>query len=329
MKILPKVSVCIPTFNRAQYLEQTVRSALEQDYPNLEILVSDNCSSDRTSDVIDTFVADPRLKHNLNATNIGMVANWQKLIYEMATGEWFILLSDDDYFVDKSYISKAVELILSDPGINVVYASGYINQAGDDRMVELNLPYDSVTAGKDIFLKKFTVAPQEFTLCNILFRLDSAKELKAFSDLNNLYCDSQLFAEMCLLGKVGVVKDRVSVYRYHAGNLVTKKRTYEELLSICNVYFSPYRLAANHPEITPVQLQLWDRFFMRPAIRSVILNLSGNHPDRFKHGFSVIKQMAPYDLGYLFLSPPFLIKYFATKNKFVYSALVKLKRTLQ
>lgn len=325
MKKNPKVSICIPTFNRMQYLAQTVQSALDQDYKNIEVLVSDNFSSDNTEELMKQFSSDPRVIYNRNSSNIGMVLNWRKLLYEMASGDWFILLSDDDYFIDNAYISKAVKLLELNTDMNVVYASGYINNASGDVMREMRIPYDEVESGKNIFLKKYTVVPQEFTLCNIIFNVEKSKNFKAFSNLNNLYCDSQLFSEMCLSGKVGVIKDYVSVYRYHSGNLVTKKRTFEELIAICEVYFSPYRIASASSVITSIELAKWDVKYLRPAIKSVILHISADHADRFEVGYKRIKELAPYNLNVYFADPKFFLKYIITKNKFLFSLMLKLK----
>jgi glycosyltransferase involved in cell wall biosynthesis len=108
---LPLVSILIPTYNREKYIERCITSAIQQDYPNLEIIVSDNASTDRTSEIINKFIADKRFKYIRNTNNIGLFDNWYKLLYELANGEFGIILPDDDYLVDKSHITKAINLV--------------------------------------------------------------------------------------------------------------------------------------------------------------------------------------------------------------------------
>ncbi|MFN8575928.1 MAG: glycosyltransferase family 2 protein [Candidatus Sericytochromatia bacterium] len=215
-----KVSILIPTYNRAELLDKAISSSIEQDYDNIEIIISDNCSSDNTTKIVDKYLGDSRVKYYKNTENIGMVGNWKKCLYEYSTGDYFIILSDDDYFIDNRYISKAVELINNNNNIVMVYANGYIFLKDKNLKLRLDLPFETVNDGKRIFLSKSSVLPQDFTLCNILFKRDLAIKLKAFTDDNNICCDSELFSLICLEGNVGVIKDFVSVYTRHSNNLI-------------------------------------------------------------------------------------------------------------
>ena len=59
----PKVSIMIPTYNRAHYLVDAIDSSLAQDYPNFEVIVSDNASTDGTLNVVRKYKADPRFRY--------------------------------------------------------------------------------------------------------------------------------------------------------------------------------------------------------------------------------------------------------------------------
>ncbi|NLP58824.1 glycosyltransferase family 2 protein [Lutibacter sp. B1] len=99
----------IPTYNQEQYIEKTIRSALYQDYNNLEIIVSDDCSSDNTENIIKKLVSEfPQIKYFRNFNNIGRVKNYRKLLYEYATGEYVVNLDGDDFFIYKKFISDSV-----------------------------------------------------------------------------------------------------------------------------------------------------------------------------------------------------------------------------
>jgi glycosyltransferase involved in cell wall biosynthesis len=94
----PLVSACIPAFNRAGYLRESLASIQRQDYTNLEILISDNCSTDDTEAFCAAEAAkDPRIRYVRQPRNIGMHANHNFLIEE-SRGEYFGFFHDDDVY---------------------------------------------------------------------------------------------------------------------------------------------------------------------------------------------------------------------------------------
>lgn len=215
-----KLSVIIPTYNRSSYLDMAIKSVLAQRYSNFELVISDNCSKDDTEDVVAKYLVDHRVRYFRNKNNIGMVPNWRRAVYEYAIGEWFLLLSDDDYLIDANYLTNAVKLIKKHESIVMIYAEGYLldEVSGERRL--LVLPFDERVRGVDVFISRGTVKPQDFTLCNIIFNRQRAINLNAFSNPDNISCDSELFLKLALEGDVGVVKGAVSVYRFHSGNLL-------------------------------------------------------------------------------------------------------------
>src|SRR5215475_5239963 len=100
MQSLPKVTIAIPTYNRLAYVRQAIASALAQTYPNIQVVVSDNCSSDGTADYVKSIEC-PQLLFVRQATNLGMVGNWDACL-KHAEGEFFLLLSDDDYLEERA-----------------------------------------------------------------------------------------------------------------------------------------------------------------------------------------------------------------------------------
>lgn len=118
----PLVSVVITSYNRARWIGQAIDSVLAQDYPNLEIIVSDNCSSDNTPEILKKYTADNRVKLFFNEQNIGMIPNFRLATEKRATGEFLTYVSSDDYLNNPSFISQAVLSIGKFPGIVLVAA---------------------------------------------------------------------------------------------------------------------------------------------------------------------------------------------------------------
>ncbi|MFN3265802.1 MAG: glycosyltransferase family 2 protein [Deinococcales bacterium] len=94
MPKLPLVTIGIPTFERVEMLKQALNSALQQTYENLEIIVSDNASSDATFAFMQQ-INNPRVRYIRQESNLGMVGNWNACL-AAARGDYFLLLSDDD-----------------------------------------------------------------------------------------------------------------------------------------------------------------------------------------------------------------------------------------
>ncbi|MCW2312608.1 glycosyltransferase family 2 protein [Rhodoferax antarcticus] len=219
---MAKISVVIPTYNRSSYLEGAIASVLAQTVKDFEVIVSDNCSQDDTEAVVEKYLFDDRVRYFKNEQNIGMVGNWRKAVYEHASGDWFILLSDDDYLIDTDYLANVSRMIEKNPSLVMVYANGYLLDESTGQQTLLELPFEENMHGVEIFMSRNTVKPQDFTLCNVVFNRKLAMNLNAFSNPNNFSCDSELFLKMAITGNVGVIKKPVSVYRFHSENLLKK-----------------------------------------------------------------------------------------------------------
>jgi len=91
----PLVTVAIPTYNSGErFLSDAIDSVLAQSFTNFELLISDNCSPDNTSDVVAEY-QDPRIRYVRHETNIGANANFNYCLDD-ARGDYLLLLSDDD-----------------------------------------------------------------------------------------------------------------------------------------------------------------------------------------------------------------------------------------
>jgi len=90
----PKFSVCIPNYNYASYIGETIDSVLSQTFTDLEVRVVDNASTDRSVHQIELF-DDERLHLTVNRSNVGFAGNLDRAVSK-AAGEWAILLSSDD-----------------------------------------------------------------------------------------------------------------------------------------------------------------------------------------------------------------------------------------
>lgn len=237
---MAKISVVIPTFNRAGLLAVAVRSVLAQVDCDLEIIISDNCSTDNTQEVAAQFLNDHRVRYHRHDENIGMVRNWEFAIERLATSDWFVLFSDDDYFTDCRYLADAAAAIdLHQPVF--VYAGGVVHDIAVDTKMPLVLPFNGLTKGSDIFRSRGTIKPQDIILCNMVFRRRDVSRLGLFAEPRNLSCDSEFYLKLCSEGNAFAIPRPVCMYVRHGGNLLDKNRTVRDYLEFnLNFMVHPY-----------------------------------------------------------------------------------------
>lgn len=118
----PFISIIIPCFNRANFIEKAIQSALDQDYPNIEIIISDNHSTDGTNAILNKYLDDKRVKYFVNATNIGMIPNFKIATELRAQGDFICYVCSDDYLCNNKFISNSITLINKYPDISFVAA---------------------------------------------------------------------------------------------------------------------------------------------------------------------------------------------------------------
>lgn len=107
------VSIGLPVFNGGPLLENAINSLLSQTYRNIELLISDNASTDETGSICERVQAgDPRVKYHCNDSNIGAVANWRQ-VYRRASGKYFMWAAHDDWW-EPEFIEELVALLEAD-----------------------------------------------------------------------------------------------------------------------------------------------------------------------------------------------------------------------
>jgi glycosyltransferase involved in cell wall biosynthesis len=137
---LPRVTVGIPTYNRPRGLAKTLARVTAQTYPNLEILVSDNCSPDELAvrDAVAPFLKhDPRICFHRQSTNLGSIGNFHYLL-QQAKGEYFCWAADDDE-IDATYIETLVQALRQNPGASVSMTGYTVDDVISDPPIFLDL----------------------------------------------------------------------------------------------------------------------------------------------------------------------------------------------
>jgi glycosyltransferase involved in cell wall biosynthesis len=146
---MPKVSVCIPNYNYGIFIEDAIKSVLDQTFKDFELIIIDDCSTDNSVEIIKRFT-DPRIKFIQNKRNIGRIKNINKIL-SMARADFITLLPADSYLTNDS-LEKRVEILEKDKEIGLVFSAVYTIDE-NKKIIEVyrNFSYDWIREGKEIF----------------------------------------------------------------------------------------------------------------------------------------------------------------------------------
>jgi glycosyltransferase involved in cell wall biosynthesis len=114
MKVGPKVSIGMPVYNGEKTLAKAIESILNQDYTNIEIIISDNCSTDSTFAICQKYrKEDARIQYTRFDKNRGTIANFNN-VFNLSSGDFFMWASHDD-FHEPSFISECIRSFANNP----------------------------------------------------------------------------------------------------------------------------------------------------------------------------------------------------------------------
>jgi glycosyltransferase involved in cell wall biosynthesis len=212
---VPLITVAIPTFNRIDLLKRALASVLAQSYKNIDIIVSDNASTDGTREYLRS-IDDGRVKILFNEQNLGMVPNWDCCL-ACASGDYFLLMSDDDALSDPDALEKLASGFLGDAGkdVGAVFSDvklERVNQNRVERTFSEKIFYSSEEIIVDFFLNGLAIFP-----CATLFRTKDIRDFGGYSSFGaKLAVDACAWIFVALkYGKIRRIAEPLALYRIH------------------------------------------------------------------------------------------------------------------
>jgi len=217
--LLPKVNVIIAAYNMKDYLKEAVDSVLRQDYPNLEVIVADDCSTDSTEEMMKQYEGNPKVKYIRNEVNLGSRMNSQKLLHEYADGKYILGINHDDYLTKDDYIGRAVTFLEENSNVSLVFANLNILHVSSGEVYPVTKDIPKITNGIDYFLNYETNRyPHITSVLTSVYRREDAIRMGCFLEKSECQ-DLFLYLKLMLVGDVGFIADHVGVYRLHENSL--------------------------------------------------------------------------------------------------------------
>ena len=216
----PKVSILLPTYNRAHYLTGAIESVLAQTYPNWELLISDNCSSDSTAEIANKYAGlDSRILYWRNESNIGSAPNYNKCI-DKASGDYIELFGTDDLF-EPQCLQKLVQVLDDHPNVVIATAA--------KRHIDTNghiIREDRPRNGSQLIASEDAIRSNMTNLTNwiispVMYR---SKYKGTGLDLSvGIYSDLDYWVEILNHGDLFYVDEILFNYRVHASSETTRR----------------------------------------------------------------------------------------------------------
>ncbi|MEO5369813.1 MAG: glycosyltransferase family 2 protein [Magnetococcus sp. DMHC-1] len=200
----PRVSIVIPTLNRSSLVGRAIASALSQSYQDLEIIVSNNGSTDDTREVMGRF-EDPRLRIFHRDVTIPACEHGNFLISQ-ARGDFFIGLSDDDY-LEKDFIAKCVAHFDTYPNLSFVYTGCWIYY---NDLATRALTGPLVESGVD-FMAAVFAGQRDVCWCACVVRTSHLRTIGEIPP-GNLFGDMFYWTRMAFMGNIGCIPEPLSNY---------------------------------------------------------------------------------------------------------------------
>jgi hypothetical protein len=208
-----RLTIAIPTLNRARDLRRAIDSALAQSSREIEVLVSDNGSTDDTRAVVESY-DDSRLRTFRRVTTIPAADHGNFLIHE-ARGELFLGLSDDDY-LEPTFAERVIALYDQHPEVAFVYTR-CLTHVGHRESTVLTSPNAPELEDPLSFLRGYFSGQRQLSWCACVTRTADLRRIGGLPP-GTLIGDLHLWTQIVFSGPVGCVDELLSHYTYLAGN---------------------------------------------------------------------------------------------------------------
>lgn len=207
---MPKISIILPVYNGAEYLEKSIESVLQQTYSDFELIIVDDCSTDASGEIAQKYAAqDKRIAYHRNDVNIKLPASLNKGFF-LAQGEYLTWTSCDNEYKENALEVMANELD-QDPDLGLVYTSM-------DIIDEQGVKISSLDAGN----------PSDLIFRNVvgacfLYRSNIAQQVGEY-DVSLFLCeDYEYWLRIAEISKIKNLSDNLYLYRRHSKSLSAQR----------------------------------------------------------------------------------------------------------
>ena len=224
---MPKVSVIIPNYNHARFLEKRIQSVLNQTYQDFEVIYLDDASTDNSNEVFAKFAGDKRIQSVYNESNSGSPFKQWNLGISLAQGDYVWIAESDDY-ADKRLLAELVGRLDNNPTVGLAYCQSLIVDEYDSTKHTCNLDWirslskerwqkDFINIGKNECQRYLIFGNTIPNASAILIRRSIYEKAGGVDETMRLCGDWMLWIKMLLLSDIAFVAEPLNYFRVHSG----------------------------------------------------------------------------------------------------------------
>ena len=230
---VPFVSVIIPTYNGSRFIKETVQSVIGQTYPNIEIIIVDDGSTDNTPDIVKS-INDPRLIHIRQANSgVSMARNHG---IDISHGDYIAFLDHDDVWLPHK-LERQLQLFKEDPNIAMVYSDTFIIDENNSiiNTYSHKIKFYRGMIFKELFFSCF------ITILTVVIKKPVFLEVGPFLPFK-IGEDYDLFLKCAARYPIDYIDEPLAKYRVHESNY---SKNYETEVSECIEIFDFWKNQGN------------------------------------------------------------------------------------
>jgi glycosyltransferase involved in cell wall biosynthesis len=288
----PTVTVCIPTYNRRELLAASLGSVLDQSCRDVEVIVSDNASTDGTEDYVRSL-NDPRIRYDRLEQNIGLFGNLSRCLH-LGTGQYRVMLPDDDLMLPGNLAAK-VRFLEAHPSAGMVHSAfRYLDSGGRPVGPTENwsrLGEDTLEPGAS-FLRRSLAVGGIVCVSSVMLRSDLVADERFDAD-DGPYADIALWLRVAARSDVGFLAAPLSGYLVHAASASSG-------FAVVEVSDGRHRMTRHHADAV---LRAHGRFVQRaalePALRAELARVVTDSDRRLRWTIWANRMLSPRSLGTL------------------------------
>ncbi len=216
---MPTVSVIIPNYNHAHYLQQRIDSVLNQTYQDIELILLDDCSTDNSQEIILSYSNHPKVSHVLfNKQNSGSpFKQWNKGI-ELAKGEYVWIAESDDW-ADSNFLEYMLFELNKFPNVGLAYAKARYMHEGKEVWKKLESEEVIVCSGTDFIKQSLIYTNVIYNVSMTIFKRNLYKTINHDLYKNMRLCGDWFFyVLLCENTDILQCNKQLSNYRLHHDN---------------------------------------------------------------------------------------------------------------
>jgi glycosyltransferase involved in cell wall biosynthesis len=236
MNVKPQLSIGLPVYNGEKTIGQSIDSLLKQDFEDLELIISDNGSTDRTQDICREYAQkDRRVKYYRNKINQGPIWNFNN-VFQLASADYFMWASHDDYWAP-AYLQTCLEALDRSDAVILAGCTCESIDAVTSQIILTDPGVTTVGLKPEVRFRCYKQALHTGKNINALFygiyRKDHLAQVMPLRNI--LAIDQILLAQLSLSGEFLTSEKRLMVKRWGGGSASLKKSA--QMMRITNPLF--------------------------------------------------------------------------------------------